>query len=173
LDPAPYEILRRNRTSAPTPEAISARLAAKVTGNTTGGPPLLGSAVAVAVGLAVAVAVGLAVAVAVAVGLAVAVAVAVAVGLAVIPPLRCCSAKAAEESTSTSTALTANRSRIFFMKHPLYAPLSAPFFRALTHLSLFSHYGRLHCLGQPGPIEGFSPEQVEQGFSDLRLSGVP
>jgi hypothetical protein len=107
----PYKTLRRNRTSAPTPEAISVRLATKVTGPISGGPPLLGSAVAVAVGLAVAVAVGL----------AVAVAVAVAVGLAVMPP-PCCSAKAAEESSSASTALAANRTKILFMKHPLSEP---------------------------------------------------
>ena len=84
---AHYEtLLRRISTSAPTPEPMSARLAAKVTSGTSGGPPLLGSAVAVAVavGLAVAVAVGLAVAVAVTVGLAVA--VAVAAGLAMPPP---------------------------------------------------------------------------------------
>ena len=130
---------------------MSTRLAAKVTGSTSGGPPALGSAVAVtvavglavavavAVGVAVAVAVGLAVAVAVAVGLAVAVAVglavavAVAVGLAVIP-VRCCLAKAAEENNSTSTALTANRSKILFMKHLLY--LSQVPFRRATHLSL-------------------------------------
>jgi hypothetical protein len=80
---------------------MSARLAIKVTGITSGGPPLLGSVVAVAVGLAVAV----------------------AVGLAVIPPPRCWSAKAAEESSSTSTAPTVNRSRTFFMWHPLYALL--------------------------------------------------
>ena len=48
----PYETLRCNRTSAPTPEAMSARLATKVTGSTSCGPPLLGSVVAVAVGLA-------------------------------------------------------------------------------------------------------------------------
>ncbi len=86
---AHYEtLLHRISTSAPTPEPMSARLAAKVTSGISGGPPLLGSAVAVAVavGLAVAVAVGLAVAVAVTVGLAVAVAVAVAAGLAMPPP---------------------------------------------------------------------------------------
>jgi len=103
----PYETLRRASISAPTPEAISARLATKVTGPTSGGPPLLGSAVAVAV----AVAVGLAV--------LVAVAVAVAVGLAVMAP-PCCSAKAAGASSSTSTALAANRSKILLMKHPLW-----------------------------------------------------
>jgi hypothetical protein len=106
---------------------MSARLAAKVTGSTSGDPSVVGSAVAVALGLAVAVAVGLAVAVAVglevAVAVGVAVAVAVAVGLAVIPPPRCCSAKATEESSSTSTALAVNRSKTFFMKHPLYALL--------------------------------------------------
>ena len=126
---------------------MSVRLAAKVTGSTSGGPPLLGSAVAVAVGLAVAVAVGLAVAVAVAVGLAVAVAVvvavavAVAVGLAVIPPPRCCFAKAAEESSSTSTALTLNRSKILFMKHPLHL-FQVPFSTS-THLSLLRIVGGL------------------------------
>jgi hypothetical protein len=108
---APYETLRRNRTSAPTPDAISATLATRVTGAISDAPPLLGSAVAVAVGLAVAVAVGL----------AVAVAVAVAVGLAVMAP-PCCSAKAADASSTTSTALAANRSKIFLMKHPLYEP---------------------------------------------------
>jgi hypothetical protein len=109
---AHYETPRRSSTSAPTPEAISVRVATKVTGPTNGGPPVVGSAVAVAVGLAVAVAVG--VAVAVAVGLAAA--VAVAVGLAVI---KCCSAKAAEASSRTSTALIVNRSKTFFIKHPL------------------------------------------------------
>lgn len=84
---AHYEtLLRRISTSAPTPEPMSVRLAAKVTSSISGEPPLGGSAVAVAVavGLAVAVAVGLAVAVAVTVGLAVA--VAVAAGLAMPPP---------------------------------------------------------------------------------------
>jgi hypothetical protein len=76
------ETLRRIRSSAPTPEDISARLANNVTVPTSGGPPLLGSTLAVAVALAVALAVGLAVAVAVAVGLAVDIAVAVAV----LPP---------------------------------------------------------------------------------------
>jgi hypothetical protein len=80
---AHYEtLLRRISTSAPTPEPMSVRLAAKVTSSISGEPPLGGSAVAV--GLAVAVAVGLAVAVAVTVGLAVA--VAVAAGLAMPPP---------------------------------------------------------------------------------------
>jgi hypothetical protein len=102
LSVAHYETLRRTSISAPTPEAMSVRLAAKVTSGTSGAPPVLGSgvavavavglAVAVAVGVAVAVAVGVAVAVAVAIGLAVAVAVglavavAVAMGLAVAPP---------------------------------------------------------------------------------------
>ena len=45
--------LRRKRTNAPTPEAISARLATKVTGSINSGPPLLGSAAAVAVAVAV------------------------------------------------------------------------------------------------------------------------
>jgi hypothetical protein len=62
------------------------------------------------------------VAVGLAVGLAVAVAVAVAlaVGLAAIIPPMCCLAKAAGESSSTSTALTVNRNKILFMKHPLH-----------------------------------------------------
>jgi hypothetical protein len=86
---AHYETPRRSSTSAPTPEAMSVRVATQVTGPTSGGPPVVGSGLAVAVGLAVAlavavaVAVGLAVALAVAVGLAVA--VALAVGLAFMP----------------------------------------------------------------------------------------
>jgi hypothetical protein len=131
-----YETLRRRRPSAPTPEAISATLATKVSGRTSGEPPLFGSAVAVAVavGLAVAVAMGLAVAVAVAVGLAVAVAVAVglavavAVGLAVavavavgLAVIYCC-AEATGANSNTSTALTLIRGRTFscntsFMSH--------------------------------------------------------
>ena len=79
---ANYEMLRRTRSSAPTPEDISARLANNVTVPTSGGPPLLGSTVAVAVAVVLAVAVVVAVAVAVAVGLAVDIAVAVAV----LPP---------------------------------------------------------------------------------------
>jgi hypothetical protein len=77
LSLAHYNTLRRSSTSAPMPEAISVKLANKVTGPTSGGPPLLGSAVVVAV--AVAVAVDMEVAVAVAVGVAVAVAVEVAI----------------------------------------------------------------------------------------------
>ena len=77
LSLAHYQTLRRRtRSSAPTPEDISATLANKVTAPASGGPPVLGNAVAVAVVVAVAVAV------AVAVGLA----VAVAVGLAMPPP---------------------------------------------------------------------------------------
>jgi hypothetical protein len=45
--------LRRKRTNAPTPEAISARLATKVTGSINSGPPFLGSAVIVAVAVEV------------------------------------------------------------------------------------------------------------------------
>jgi hypothetical protein len=45
--------LRRKRTNAPTPEAISARLATKVTGSINSGPPFLGSAVIVAVAVVV------------------------------------------------------------------------------------------------------------------------
>src|SRR5215212_3935946 len=58
---AHQETLRRTSTSAPTPEDISATLAARVTNPTSGGPPLLGSAVALAVGVAVDIAVELAV----------------------------------------------------------------------------------------------------------------
>ena len=84
----------------------------------------MGSALAVAVALAVALAVaeavalalGLAVAVAVAVGLAVA--LALAVGLAFMPPPYFC-AKAAEANSRTSAALTVNRTKTFFIKHPL------------------------------------------------------
>src|ERR687898_715339 len=49
-----YETLRRTSISAPTPEAMSVRLAAKVTSGTSGAPPVLGSGVAggVAVGAA-------------------------------------------------------------------------------------------------------------------------
>jgi hypothetical protein len=69
-----YATPRRTKASAATPEPTSARLATKVSGTTSGGPPVAASAVAVglalAVGLAVAPAVGLAMAVAV--GLAVA-----------------------------------------------------------------------------------------------------
>ena len=111
---AHYETPRRSSTSAPTPEAISVRVATKVTGPTNGGPPVVGSAVPIAVGLAVAVAMGEAVAVAV--GLAVA--VAVAMGLAVMAPPYCC-ANALEASSRTSTALIVNRSKTFFIKHPL------------------------------------------------------
>jgi hypothetical protein len=131
----------RSSTTAPTPEAISVRVATQVTNPPSGGPPVVGSAVAVAVAVAVAlavavavaVAVGLAVALAVALGLAVAlaVAVAVAVGLAMaeaevydgVALAWCgrCLAEAAGESSSTSIALTANKSKIFFMimKHLL------------------------------------------------------
>src|SRR5215208_3041455 len=69
---AHQETLRRTSTSAPTPEDISTTLAARVTNPTSGGPPLLGSAVALAVAVAVALAVG--------------VEVDIAVELAVLPP---------------------------------------------------------------------------------------
>ena len=49
-----YEVLRRTRASAPTPELISARLVSRVSGSTSEGPPLLGSALTVAVALALA-----------------------------------------------------------------------------------------------------------------------
>jgi hypothetical protein len=101
---AHYETPRRSSISAPTPEPISVRVATQVTGPTSGGPLVVGSAVAVAVAVGLAVAV----AVAVAVGLAVAVAVAVAVGLAII---KCCFAKAAEANSRTSSALTVNKAR--------------------------------------------------------------
>jgi hypothetical protein len=96
---AHYETARRSTTSAPTPEATSVRVATKVTGPTSGVPPVVGSAVAVAVGLAVAVAVG--------------VAVAVAMGLAVMGSPPYCWAKAAEASSRTSTALTATTSKMW------------------------------------------------------------
>jgi hypothetical protein len=47
-----YEVLRRTRAIAPTPELISARLVSRVSGSTSEGPPLLGSALTVAVALA-------------------------------------------------------------------------------------------------------------------------
>src|SRR5829696_7699117 len=96
---APYETPRRSSTIAPTPEATSVRVATQVSGPTSGGPPVVGSALAVAVGLAVALA--------------------VAVGLALMPPSPYCCAKAAEASSRISTALTANTSKIFFIKHLL------------------------------------------------------
>ena len=103
---AHYEtLLCRISTSAPTPEPMSVRLAAKVTSSISGEPPLGGSAVAVAV------AVGLAVAVAVTVGLAVAVAGA---GGPVLPPPEDCAVATGADSM-TITATTASRSKIFFM----------------------------------------------------------
>jgi hypothetical protein len=84
--PANYEMLRRIRSSAPTPEDISARLANNVSVPTSGGPPLLGSTLAVAVALVVALAVALAVGLAVAVAVAVGLAVDIAVAVAVLPP---------------------------------------------------------------------------------------
>jgi hypothetical protein len=97
---ANYETPRRTTISAPNPEAISVRVATRVTSSPSGGPPVVGSALAVAVALAVALAVAVAIAVALAVALAVAVglamalavavglamALAVAVGLAFMPP---------------------------------------------------------------------------------------
>jgi hypothetical protein len=47
------------------------------------------------------------------------VALAVAVGLAFMPPSPYVCAKAAEASSTTSTALTANTSKTFFIKHLL------------------------------------------------------
>src|ERR687890_39610 len=55
---ANYEMLRRIRSSAPTPEDISARLANNVSVPTSGAPPLLGSTPAVALVVGVAVGVG-------------------------------------------------------------------------------------------------------------------
>jgi len=100
-----------------------------VTGPPSGGPPVVGSALAVAVAVGLAVALAVAVAIAVVVALAVAVALAVglavalalAVGLAFMaPPPEFC-AKAAEASSRRSTALTANTSKTFFMNHLLYS----------------------------------------------------
>jgi hypothetical protein len=113
---APYETLRRTSISAPTPEAISTRLATKVTGPASGGPPVLGNGAAVAVAVDVAVAV--AVAVGVAVAIAVGVAVAVAAGVAMPPPYDC--AVATDAKSRTITATTANTSKILFMKHSLH-----------------------------------------------------
>jgi hypothetical protein len=76
--------LRRKKTNAPTPEAISARLATKVTGNINSGPPLLGSAVAIEVVVAVAVEVGLAMDVALEVAIALGVAIALEVAIVVV-----------------------------------------------------------------------------------------
>jgi hypothetical protein len=122
----------RTSTSAPTPEAISVRVATKVSGPPSGGPPVVGSALAVAVALAVALAVavalalavGLAMALALAVGLAMALALAVglamalalAVGLAFMAEPYFW-AKAAEANSRTSTALTLNTSKTFFIQH--------------------------------------------------------
>ena len=110
----------RTSTSAPTPEAISVRVATKVSGPPSGGPPVVGSALAVAVALAVALAVAVALAMAVALALAVglAMALALAVGLAFMPAPYFC-AKAAEANSRTSTALTVNTSKTFFIQHPL------------------------------------------------------
>ena len=122
---APYETAPpRSSISAPNPEAISVRVATKVSGPPSGGPPVVGSALAVAVALAVALAVavalalavGLAMALALAVGLAMA--LALAVGLAFMPAPYFC-AKAAEANSRTSTALTVNTSKTFFIQHPL------------------------------------------------------
>src|SRR5215207_1630289 len=90
---------RRSSSSDPTPEAISVRVATQVSGPTSGGPPVVGSALAVAVGLAVALA------------------VAMALALMPLSPYVC--AKAAEASSTTSTALTPNTSKTFFIKHLL------------------------------------------------------
>src|SRR5215212_1047987 len=81
---AHQETLRRTSSSAPMPEDISATLATRVTSPTSGGPPVLGSGVALAVALAVALIVALAVALIVA--LAEELAVDIALELAVLPP---------------------------------------------------------------------------------------
>ena len=98
-----YETLRRRRASAPTPEATSARLATRVSGPASEGPPLLGSAVAVAVAVAVALPVALEVAV------DVEVAVEVAVDMAVW-----WSARATGANSRTSTIAALNRNSTFF-----------------------------------------------------------
>src|ERR671938_424172 len=106
----------RTSTSAPTPEAISVRVATKVSGPPSGGPPVVGSALAVAVALAVALAmalalaVGLAMALALAVGLAMALALAVGLAFMAEPYFW---AKAAEANSRTSTARTVNTSTTF------------------------------------------------------------
>ena len=80
----------------------------------------MGSALAVAVALAVALAVAVALAMAVALALAVglAMALALAVGLAFMAEPYFW-AKAAEANSRTSTALTVNTSKTFFIQHPL------------------------------------------------------
>ena len=98
-----YEALRRRRARAPTPEATSTRLAARVTGSISEGPPLLGSAVAVAV--AVDVAVALPVALEVAVDVEVEVAVDMAVWW---------SARATGANSRTITVVALNSNSIFF-----------------------------------------------------------
>ena len=80
-----YGALRPAKANATTPEPTSARLATKVSGTISGGPPVAASAVAVGLALAV----GLAVAVAV--GLAVAVAVGLAVAPTALAPKKSCS----------------------------------------------------------------------------------
>jgi len=57
LQTSDQETLRRRRANAPAPEATSIRLAARVIGSTSEGPPLLGNAVAVALADALEVAV--------------------------------------------------------------------------------------------------------------------
>jgi hypothetical protein len=111
---------------------MSAKLAARVTGNNTGGPPLLGSAVAEALGLALAEALALAVelalimALAEALELALIMALAEALELALIMALAealelaLICAEATGANSKTTTALKANRSSNFFIKHPLY-----------------------------------------------------
>ena len=112
----------RTSTSAPTPEAISVRVATKVSGPPSGGPPVVGSALAVAVALAVALAVAVALALAVGLAMALALAVGLAMALALAVGLAFMAepyfwAKAAEANSRTSTALTLNTSKTFFIQH--------------------------------------------------------
>jgi len=122
----------RTSTSAPTPEAISVRVATKLSTPPSGAPPVVGSALALALALAVALAValalGLAVALAVAVGLAVA--LALAVGLADMPPPYFW-AEAAEANSNSSTALAANTTKSFFINH-------LPYLKQMPSLSLWA-----------------------------------
>jgi hypothetical protein len=98
---------RRKSASAPTPEAISAKVAAKVSGSTSWGPPVPGSV------LALGVAVGLALAVALAVEVAVALAVAVAIAVWWV-------ARAPGANSKTITADVVNSNNTFFTKHPFH-----------------------------------------------------
>jgi hypothetical protein len=125
------------------PDPTSARVATRANGGASEGPPVGARAVGVAYWAYCAVAAAVGVAVAVAVGLAVA--VAVAVGLAVIPPPRCCSAKAAEQQHK-------HRAHAQQDQYPLHMGLSSYLHIECrnkgTHLSLL--LGHCERLTRPG-----------------------